>query len=542
MVKGATFLVNWIRRVRSRLRRGEIPRALGVVNDGMIISERIAATKTLALTRDLTANLRNIREIVGGSHDVAIRDILVTRERIKAAVVYVDGLVDSTAIESTIDNLTLQTFQVARDKAEVHPLDTAIREILISQKRIQEVTDFPALWAEVSVGNTGLLIDGQANAFVIESQGWRSRGIEEPPSEPVIRGPREGFIESLQVNLSLIRRRLRTPHLHVKILTIGELTQTSVAYVFIKGLADEGLIEEVRQRLERIDIDGVLTSGYLEDFIEDTPFTLFPLVFNTERPDRVTAHLLEGKVAIFADGSPEALVVPITLLATLQAPDDYYERATIGSFIRSIRIFAYVTAILLPGTYVALVNFHQELLPTALLLRISDFREGIPFPVVAEILIMEFLFEVLREAGVRLPRAIGSALSIVGALILGDAAIRAGLVSPSVVIVVALTAISSFSAPTFSAAIAGRLLRFVFIILAGAFGLFGLQFGLLIVIAHLCSLRSFGEPYLSPVTPLKTSGLKDTFIRVPWWGMTVRPGGREKQRQDLGQKPRPDNE
>lgn len=213
----------------------------------MTISERVEATETLVLTGNLATNLRNIREITGASDDIGIREILITRERTKAAIVYVDGLIDSTAIESTIDNLTLETFRVSRDQARVWPIDTGIRDILISQKNIEEVTDFSALWAEVPIGNTGLLVQGQAQAFVIESQGWRSRGIDEPSSEPVIRGPHEGFIESLQVNLSLLRRRIRTPHLHVKILTIGSLTQTSVACVYIKGLATDGLIDEVRQ-------------------------------------------------------------------------------------------------------------------------------------------------------------------------------------------------------------------------------------------------------------------------------------------------------
>jgi spore germination protein KA len=325
-------LADWVNRLRSRLRRTDGSGVQNLVNDSMTISERVEATEILALNRDLAINLRNIKEITGTSDDIGIREILITRERIKAAIVYIEGLVDASAIESAIDNLALETFRIARDQGKVKPLDIAIRDILISQKGIQEVTDFSTLWAEVSMGNTGLLIHGQANAFVIDSQGWRSRGIEEPQSEPVIRGPREGFVESLQVNLSLLRRRIRTPHLHVKILTIGRLTQTDVAYVYVKGLATEGLIDEVRQRLERIDIDGVLAGGYLEDFIEDTPFTLFPLVFNTERPDRVAAHLLEGKVAIFADGSPEALVVPITLYSTLQAPDDYYERLLFMGF------------------------------------------------------------------------------------------------------------------------------------------------------------------------------------------------------------------
>ncbi|MEW6230306.1 MAG: spore germination protein, partial [Bacillota bacterium] len=288
-------------------------------------------------------------------------------------------------------------------------------------------------------------------------------------------------------------------------------------------------------------IDGVLESGYLEEYIEDTSFTLFPLMERTERPDRVAASLLEGRLAVFTEGTPFVLILPTQLSTLLQAPDDYYERLPIGSFIRVVRFIAFTMSVILPGFYVAVVSFHQELLPTVLLMRVTAFREGVPFPVVVEVLMMEFLFEVLREAGVRLPRAIGPAVSIVGALILGDAAIRAGLVSPAVVITVALTAIASFSAPVFSLAIAARLLRFIFIVLGGAFGLFGIQFGLLIMLTHLSALRSFGRPYLAPFAPLIARDLKDTLARVWWWRMTTRPkldAFREPERQDEGHEPR----
>ncbi|NMB26100.1 MAG: spore germination protein [Firmicutes bacterium] len=529
----------WLRRLQSRFGKAGRASSRGITDDSMTISERTEATDAVGLGADLATNLRNIKEIVGGNFDIGFREILISRDRIKAAIVYLDSLVDPNVVERILDRLTMGTFAIEREGGEIKPFDTALRSILIPEKGFRHVDSFPAFWEDVSMGDTGLLIDGFEGALVIESKGWYSRAVEESSSEPVIRGPRDGFVESLAVNVSLVRRRIRSPHLRAEKLTIGRLTQTDVVYMYIKGLAREGLVEEVRSRLERIDTDSILGSGYLEDFIEDTPFTLFPLVLNTQRPDRVAADMLEGKVAILVENTPEVIVVPATLNAMLQAPDDYYERATFGSFIRLIRIVAYIGAIILPGTYVAIVNFHIELLPTALLLRISASREGIPFPVVAEILMMEFLFEILREAGVRLPRAIGSAVSIVGALILGDAAISAGLVSPAVVIIVALTAISSFSAPTYSAAIAARLLRFGFAVLASILGLFGLQFGLLVAITHLAGLRSFGEPFLAPIAPLVTDELKDSIVRVPWWAMIYRPGGREPKRQDMGQKPRP---
>lgn len=538
MIEEAFLLGYWLRRLRRGFGKQEGSSSPDIVDDSMTISERMDATDAVGFGADLITNLRNIKEIVGGNFDVCFREMLMTRDRIKVAVVYVDSLADPNVVERILDRLTKGTFSIEREGGEIEPLDTALRNILIPEKGFREVRSFSAFWEDVSMGDTGLLIDGFDGALVIDSRDWHLRAVEESSSEPVIRGPRDGFVESLAVNVSLVRRRIRNPHLRAEKLTIGRLTQTNVVYMYIKGLAREGLVEEVRTRLERIDTDSILGSGYLEDFIEDTPFTLFPLMINTQRPDRVTADLLEGKVAIFVENSPEVVIVPATLNAMLQAPDDYYERATFGSFIRLIRTAAYVSAIILPGTYVAIVNFHIELLPTALLLRISASREGIPFPVVAEILMMEFLFEILREAGVRLPRAIGSAVSIVGALILGDAAISAGLVSPAVVIIVALTAISSFSAPTYSAAIAARLLRFGFAILASIFGLFGLQFGLLIVITHLAGLRSFGEPFLAPIAPLVVDELKDSVVRVPWWAMIYRPGGREPKRQDIGQRPR----
>ena len=540
--------MRWLRNIRARFQRlqdktsAEERNHSNILKQSMTISERTQATNALHLSSDLSVNLTNIKEIVGGDFDIGFREFLLSRNRIQAAIVYLDSLVDGIAVDRILENLTADTFTVEREGGEIEPLDTAIQSILVPEKELSRVESFQDFWKGVSIGKTGLLVDGIQGAWVMDTMGWHFRSIEESSSEPVIRGPRDGFIENMIVNVSLVRRRIRSPHLRATSFTIGALTQTNVVVMYIQGLAKDELIQEVENRLRRIDIDGVLGTGYLEEYIEDTILTLFPLVINTQRPDRVASDLLEGRIAIFAENSPEVLIVPATLNAMLQAPDDYYERAAFGSFIRFIRSAAYIASIILPGTYIAIVNFHIELLPTALLLRISSSRQDLPFPVVFEILLMEFLFEILREAGVRLPRAIGSAVSIVGALILGDAAVNAGLVSPAVVIIVALTAISSFSAPAYSAAIAARLLRFIFAILGAIFGLFGIQFGVLLVLTHLAGSRSFGEPFLSPWAPLVVDELKDSAVRVPWWAMILRPGGRERKRQNIKQRTGPQSD
>ncbi|MEW6229663.1 MAG: spore germination protein, partial [Bacillota bacterium] len=390
--------------------------------------------------------------------------------------------------------------------------------------------------------NSAIIFDGTPKALICATQGFETRTIDEPPAETVIRGPREGFVESIRTNISLIRRRIKSPNLWIEKFTLGHLTRTDVAMVYIKGLATEELVQEVRQRVSRIETDGILESGQVEEFIEDSPFAVFPLVFRTERVDRVVSQILEGKVAIITDGTPFVLVVPMTFPVLLQAPDDYYEKVPIGTFLRFLRFVAFGASVILPATYVAIITFHQELLPTELLLRISAAKEGVPFPVLFEVFMMELLFELLREAGIRLPRAIGPAVTIVGALVLGDAAIRAGLVSPPVVIIVALTAIASFTVPTFSFGIAARLMRFVFIVLGGMFGLFGVQFGVLVLVIFLSSLRSFGQPFLSPMAPMIIRDWKDLYVRMWHWGMRTRPlltGSREPVRVPEGQMPRP---
>lgn len=500
----------------------------------MDISDRYHSVQTKKISKKVEENLEIMGEIMGNSPDLTIRRFLL-QNTVPGALVYISGMVDNRTVEEVLQGLFFKTnHHKGKDLFQ-----TLMKSNLIVGEVVEE-DGFEEIFHQINTGKTVFFVEGNLRSLLLDTKGREFRQIKEPDAEITIRGPRVGFVENIRLNTTLIRSRIRTPHLWIEQLKIGHLSQTEVEIVYMKGLADESLINEVRSRLKRIVIDGVLESGYLEEMIEDEPFTIFPLVLRTERPDIACAALLEGRVLILTDGTPHALIVPVELSSLMQAPDDYYEKQPLGTLTRVIRIIGLLLSILLPGFYVAVLNFHQELIPTVLLLRIIAAREGLPFPVIVEILLMESLFELLREAGIRLPAAIGPAISIVGALILGDAAIRAGLVSPAVVIIIALTAIASFSAPVYSLAIAMRVIRFVFTVTGGIFGLFGIQIALLVLVVHLSSLRSFGVPYFSPLGPFKLSDMKDHIIRFFWWGMEERPSGlshQEPRRQPKGQKP-----
>lgn len=324
---------------------------------------------------------------------------------------------------------------------------------------------------------------------------------------------------------------------------IGRYTQTEVIVTYLEGIANPDVVKEALQRLERIDTDSILESGYIEEYIEDVTYSPFPTIMNSERPDAVAAGLLEGQIAILVDGTPFVLQAPVTFFRFLQSSEDYYQRFDIASFIRFIRYLSFFVSMLLPSLYIAITTFHQEMLPTTLLISLAAQREGVPFPAIVEAFLMEITFEVLREAGVRMPRVIGSAISIVGALVLGQASVQAGLVSAAMVIIVSFTAISNFVTPAVNMAVAARLIRFGLMLLAGTFGLFGILTGCMAVLIHLVSLRSFGVPYLTPVAPLVLSRLNDTFIRIPRWLTFMRPLSKgNRMRQTRYDKPSPPKE
>lgn len=369
-----------------------------------------------------------------------------------------------------------------------------IKERGLCIHQVKETDRLEDVVEAVLSGDTVLLVDGHPFAIINGARGWESRQITEPETEVVVRGPREAFVETLRTNTALIRRKVKNPNLKIEMLKLGQVTKTDVAVVYIKGIVNDKLVGEVKSRLQGIDIDSVLESGYIEELIEDNPWSPFPQVNHTERPERLAARLLEGRVGIMVDGTPFVLTVPTVFIEFLHSAEDYYERFTIATAIRLLRFLAFFLSLLAPSLYIAIITFHQEMLPTALLLSIAAQREAVPFPAFVEALVMELSFEILREAGVRLPRQVGQAVSIVGALIIGEASVRAGLVAPATVIVVAFTGISSFVF-FYSASIATRLLRFPIMVLSATLGLFGLISGVIVIVVHLCTLRSFGTPY-----------------------------------------------
>lgn len=378
----------------------------------------------------------------------------------------------------------------------------------------------------ISGGQPLLLLEGSSCALTFGLSKSEHRNVEEPTAEATLRGPREGFTESLAVNISLLRKRLKNPNLKMVSISIGEYTRTTVRLAYLEGVIKPSIVKEAMRRLSAIETDGILESEYIEEWITDQPKSPFPQMLSTERPDVVCANLLEGRFALLIDGTPFALVAPVTLFSMLQSAEDYYQHFMMSIFVRWLRYLFYILSLLLPSAYVAITTYHQEMIPTVLLLSVAKAREEIPFPALIEALIMEIAFEALREAGVRLPKQVGAAVSIVGALIIGQAATSAGIVSAPMVIIVATTGIASFMIPRYSAGLASRLLRFPIMLLAGTLGLIGMMLGMIVIVIHLCGLRSFGVPYLSPMTPTSSGLWRDVFWRSPIWANRNRLPGR----------------
>jgi spore germination protein KA len=485
---------------------------------------------------DVEKNLTVLKEIYQKCYDVVFREFWIGGE-IKAYLIYIEGLSDDDECNENV--LTpLMNAKLGKDKN----LEEIVQKNL-SVSEINTITTINDVIDSISLGKPVLLFDNQTAGVDLGLQKWQQRSIDEPQAERVIRGPREGFIETFEVNTSLLRRRIRSPQLKIETKAIGSITKTSVGTCYIEGIVDQDLVKEVNSRLARINIDGILDSGYIEELIEDSPYSPFPQVMYTEKPDVAVAHLLEGKVILVVNNSPTVLIMPITIFSMFQSAEDYYERYMIGTLIRWLRYFFIIIALLFPSLYVAILAYHQEMVPTSLMLSIAASREIVPFPALVEALLMEIMFEILREGGLRLPNQVGSAISIVGGLIIGEAAVQAGIVSTPVVIVVAVTGIASFAVPNYNASISLRMLRFPLIILAGSLGLVGIMLGVIAIVIHLCSLRSFGVPYLSPFAPSKQPDLKnDVLMRAPLWKMNTRPrltGHQNKHRQDQNQKPGP---
>jgi spore germination protein KA len=478
-----------------------------------------------SLSQELKMNIDRINSELGNSKDIIIREFQIGG-KIEAAIAFTDGLCDQNFISNSIMKslLNLQVEAVIQDVDRgTDQIVQIAKEQLLTFGGVKDISDWQNLLHALLSGHSILLFNGINKAISAATKGGETRGVTETSTQSVVRGPKEAFSESIRTNTSLIRRKIKSPKLWLEERTIGEVTQTDVDIMYIKGIANDDIVQEVRNRLDRIQIDGILESGNIEDLIQDEVWTFFPTVFNSERPDVIAAGLLEGRVAILIDGTPFVLLVPVEFVSFLQSAEDYYQRFDIGTFLRILRFGSFFIALLLPSLYVAIATFHQEIIPTSLLLQLAAQREGIPFPPIVEAFLMEIVFEVLREAGIRMPNAVGKTISIVGALVIGQSAVEAGIVSPAMVIIVSFTAITNFVIPALSLAIAVRLLRFGLLILAGSLGMYGIAVALLLLVLHLSSLRSFGVPYLKPFAPFILKEHKDSLFRFPLWTMNTRP-------------------
>ncbi len=483
--------------------------------------------------RDLLEQLRNQ---FAGQDDIRFRDFELGGWGVRAALVYVEGLVDTSRVEEGVTKPLLRwSSEVEAPAPGVARRIDALRTSALPSAQTTVEPGCEEAISAILAGDVVLALEGETRGLSIANRGGQARGVEDAALEVTIRGPRDSFTETLMWNIALIRRRVRDPSLRIGLKKVGRRSRTDVALMYIDGITPPGLIEEIDRRLDAIDIDAVLDTGYIEQLIEDEWYSPFPQHLKTERPDRAVASLLEGRAVLLADTTPMALMMPATLDAFFHSPEDSYDRFWPVNLLRLVRFFASIIGVLAPGLYVSFVAYHPNILPTELALRIHASREGVAFPVVVEAILMQFFLELIKEAGLRLPGPLGQTFGIVGGLILSDIGIRAGLVSEAMVIVVAVTGISTFTSIDRELGTVLRLLGLPIMLSASIFGLYGLIMASLFIGIHLVTLRSYGVPYFAPYVYYDWRDLRDTVFKAPLGSMRRRPSylrTEDVQRQD----------
>ena len=483
-------------------------------------------TKLEKVSPKLDENIAYLKEAysIPLSTDVMIRefDIALEKKTYKAFIIFIDGLTEKPIINKHI-LAPLMLYTSLEKSGKVDDIITYIERNLVTQNQVNKSDDYKIILGSINYGECVLFVEGATKALIFDVKSWEHRTVDRPNTEIAIRGPQEAFGETVRVNTALVRKNLKNENLIVENLTIGERSNTPCSVMYLKNLANPSLVEEVRNRISSLKLDYANDSGIVEQLIEDNPFMMAPQTVATERPDRVSSMLSEGKIAILIDGNPFVLLVPSTFFELVHSSEDSYVRFPYANLMRLIRYLAIFVALLLPGIYIAITTYHQEMIPTDLLLAISGAREHVPFPTVIEILIMEISFELIREAGVRMPAPIGPTLGIIGALILGQAAVSANIVSPILIIIVAVTGIGALAIPSFSLAFAFRILRFIYIALGALAGLLGITLGLFVQGLFLVSQKSFGVPFFSPFAPRTSNVMADTITRGPIWKQEKRP-------------------
>ena len=491
---------------------------------GMLLSYNSNQGIEPAISTSLEENKKTIEDIyqIPLNKDVVIRKLTIPGEpAVKAMLIFMDGLADKKIVNMTVLQ-PLMLMKKLREKNYGADLVDMIIEECLPSGQASRVGRFQEVQQAINTGDAVLFFDGIGEVVTIETKGFEHRGVDRPVTEQSVRGSQNAFTEVLRVNTALIRSMLHSSDLVTEMIPIGKRGHSNCAIMYLKTVANRELVTEIRRRIKGISTDLVIDSGILESFIADFPQNPFPQSLSTERPDRVVVHLAEGRVAILVDGSPFGHIVPISLFTLMHSADDFAMHFYYSNFLRVIRWVGGFFSILLPAVYLAISIFHQEAIPTELVLSITAARAQVPFPTIFEILLMELAFELIREGGLRIPGILGSTLGIVGAIILGQAAVSAKIVSPIMVIVIAVTGLASYSIPDYRLASVFRLFRLVFVFLALVMGLVGIACGGLVLTAILCSMKSFGMPYMAPVAP-KTIPGGDIILRKAVYMQKRRP-------------------
>jgi spore germination protein KA/spore germination protein len=486
------------------------------------------------ISETLSDNVNQIRGIFTNCSDLEVLPWHFGPDmRHAACSIYFSSLVQHKPLNYFKESLQDLVTHIVGPAADITPEQIAsyFDRNIVSAQSAQIVRQLDQALLEILIGKIVIFVEKWSAALVYSPPEMTKRQVAEPISEPVVQGPRESTVESLQKNLGMLRERIKSPHFKVEMFAIPSETKTRVAYCYLEGAVNPEMLAEFKRRIGQWRQGEILETAYIEELLEDNSLSPFPQFRYTERTDTAAAALLDGKIVVLVEGTGSMLICPGLFVELLQSSEDYYQRTVFSSLIRLLRFAAMLIALSLPSVYIALSTFHPELIPTVLLLAIIDTREGIPFPAFVEAVIMEFFFELLREAGIRLPRPVGSAVSIVGALVIGEAAINAGIASPIMVVVVALTGIASFAIPQYNFAIALRILRFPLMVFAGLLGGFGLMIAFLLILLHLSHLRSLGQPYLSPLAPFRPKQMRDVVTRVSLKNMLRSPRNLHMRKQ-----------
>jgi spore germination protein KA len=481
------------------------------------------------LKKNIDENIKIFQEIFKGD-DYFITRTFTNREegRTKFALMYIDGMIEAELVDQSIIQPIIQN-PIPKDF--MGNMDSILNRVILSNQA-EKISGIDELVIRLTRGESVLLMEHSNEALVISAKGWKSRSISEPENEKTQRGSREGFLEGVLFNISLLRRRFATPDFKVKTVVIGTETRTDVAVCYLDSIVNKQILQELLDRLNKIEYDGIIAAGYVSEFIQDSPKSIFETVGDTERPDTAAAQLLNGHIAVIVDGTPTVLILPFLFEDYFKNIEDEYINVYFASANKIVRLLSFIITTIFPAFYVAILTYHQEMIPSFLLISLSGAREGIPFPTIVETLGLLFVFEVIREAGLRVPLQIGQALSILGALVLGTAAVEARIVSAPVIIIVALSGITGLINTKLKGP--AIIIRFLFVMMAGFMGLYGIMFGILGLVLHLCSIRSFGVPYMLTYTSLRPKDIKNVFMRVPLKELKKRPAflsGWNKQKQ-----------